>query len=99
MKPTTKEKVKKFLTPLVESIMREEESPRMLDPQELKVISQYVNGLSAVPSLRHSINDKTILNLADKVNSLRMEIMEYVEQNSNYKFYGKSPQGWKLVKK
>ena len=75
------------------------ESPEQLMSQDLKIISQYVNGLGAAPALRHSIDDKFILQKAEEINKLRIEIMNYVEENSAYRFYGKSPSGWKLVKK
>ena len=100
----TKEQEKK-LTPILKKLIKEvkqelkEESGKQLDSQELKVIVDYINGLSAVPHLDYSTNDVTIKTIANKIAELRIEMMNYVEDNSQYKFIGKSPKGWKLIKK
>ena len=95
-----KKRIKPLLKRLVMEVKNElSEAPEQLMPQDLKIISQYVNVLGAAPALRHSIDDKFILQKAEEINTLRIEIMNYVEENSAYKFYGKSPSGWKLVKK
>lgn len=69
-----------------------------LDTNEMKVILSFINSLSAV-TLRHSTNDDFIRQQEEKVRQIRMDIMHYCEENSIYTFYGKSPTGFKLVKK
>lgn len=86
------------IRPIVERLMTEENNS--LDSQDLKVALRLINGLSdGSVGLRHSTNDRGLLDFERKVSALRIEIMEYVEQNSQYTFYGKSPHGFKLVKK
>lgn len=85
-----KMKYKKIVTEMIKSQINES---TMLDSNELKVINTYVNGLGATPTLRYSTNDSFILQKAEEINKIRIEIMNYVEENSNYKFIGKSPQG------
>lgn len=95
-----KKRIKPLLKRLIMEVRSElKEAPEQLMSQDLKIISQYVNGLGAAPALRHSIDDKFILQKAEEINKLRIEIMNYVEENSAYRFYGKSPSEWKLVKK
>lgn len=92
-------KMKQVLKPIVEGILNEAPENEQLDSNELKIIARYVNGLGSTPTIRHSTNNKFILDAEQRINAIRMEIMNYVEENSAYKFYGKSPLGWKLVKK
>lgn len=91
--------LKKYINEVKREMMKEDVPSKMLDSNELKVISAYINGLSAAPHLDHATNDQTIKKIARQVSGLRIEMMRYVEENSNYKFIGKSPNGWKLVKK
>jgi len=93
-------KIKPLLTKLVNEVKQElKEETKQLDSNELKVIAQFVNSLGGVPNLSYSTNDAFIKQKEREIASIRIEIMNYVEQNSNYKFLGKSPNGWKLVKK
>lgn len=93
-------KIKPLLTKLVNEVKQElKEETRLLDPSELKVIAQFINSLSSVPHLAYSTEDAFIKQKEQEIGGIRIEIMKYVAQNSNYKFIGKSPNGWKLVKK
>lgn len=91
-------KMKRLLTPLVENIMNEADPSDFMDSQDLKKILDYVNALSSV-NLSHFIESKTIKDLEEQVRQIRIKIMQHVEQNSDFKFLGKSPSGFKLVKK
>lgn len=92
-------KLKNVLRPIVEGILNEAEPSSKLDSQEVKVIAAYINGLSSTPTIRYSVNDRNVLAITDKINALRMELMEYVKENSDYEYRGKSPFGWKWIKK
>lgn len=102
------EQIKKAIRPLVESILREEDPTQMgsgtapnkkLDAQEVKAIATFIDGMSTGSYLRHQTNDKTVLDIYDQVDSLRMKLMDYVKNNSDYEYRGKSPNGWKWIKK
>jgi len=83
---------------LVEDILKEDGG--MLDINDAKAALVMINGMSAgSDGLNYSTNDKGLKDYGNKVRELRIEIMEYVEKNSGYTFYGKSPNGFKLVKK
>lgn len=95
----SQQRMKKVLKPIVEGILNEAEPSSKLDAQEVKVIAAYINGLSSAPTMRYNVNDRNVLAIADKINALRMELMEYVKENSDYEYRGKSPFGWKWIKK
>lgn len=86
----------KLVTEMIKKQMNE---ATMLDSNELKVISKYVNGIGALPALQYVTNDPAIKKFQDQINSIRMEMMEHVATNSNYKFVASGSNGWKLVKK
>jgi hypothetical protein len=92
-------KLKKYLKPIVEGILNEKPTlNEAFDPNDTKWVLQYVNALASVP-IRHLTNDANIKQITDKIDLLRIELMRYVEDNTNYKFYGKSGTGWTLKKK
>lgn len=74
-------------------------SENSLDGSDVKVASDMVSGLSSVPNAGHRTNDSFLKQKYDEISRLRIAIMEYVEQNSGYKFAAKGGNGWKLVKK
>lgn len=86
------------LNSIIESIIREADLP-VLDGQDAKVAAGIVSAIAAAPYPKHSTNDKTIIAIWDKIDSARIELMRYVEDNSNYKFVDNGGRGWKLVKK
>lgn len=93
-------RLRPLLTKLVNEVKQElKEETKQLDVNELKVIAKFVNSLSAVPHLSYSTNDAFIKQKEREISEIRIAIMNYVEGNSTYKFLGKSPNGWKLVKK
>lgn len=93
-------RIKPLLTKLVNEVKQQlKEETKQLDSNELKIIVQFVNSLGAVPHLSTSTNDQFIKQKEREISGIRIEIMNYVEENSAYKFLGKSPNGWKLVKK
>lgn len=102
----TEQQVEK-LTPIIRKIVNEvktnlNEEQKMLDTYDLtalKTISKFVDGLAGLPSLRHATKDSNVREIEDQISALRIELMQYVEDNSGYQFIGKSPNGWKLVKK
>lgn len=63
-----------------------------------KVAMFMVNALSGL-NIDLKTSDEFLRDKARQLNDLRIEIMEYIEKNSNYTWYGKSPSGFKLVKK
>jgi hypothetical protein len=68
-----------------------------LDANEVKAILQYVNGMASMGNLKYSTNDKTIHEFQDKINETRMQLMSYVEENSQYKFTSSGSNKWKLT--
>ena len=102
------ERLKRAIKPLVESILREEDPMQMggsiapnkkLDAQEVKAIATFIDGMSTGSYLRYQTNDKTVLGIYDQVNTLQMELMDYVKNNSDYEYRGKSRGGWQWIKK
>lgn len=89
---------------VLESFIRTEvrknlrEGTTELDLQDAKLALQMVNHLSAV-SVRHNTNDVVLKQFEEEIASIRIQIMKYVEENSKFSFYGKSPNGFKLIKK
>lgn len=63
-----------------------------------KVAMDMVNALSGF-DVSHRVNDAFLKQKDEELRKIRIEIMEYIEKNSNYTWYGKSPSGFKLVKK
>jgi hypothetical protein len=68
-----------------------------LDANEVKAILQYVNGLGGLVNLNYSTNDKTIHGFQNKISETRMQLMSYVEENSQYKFTPNGSNKWKLT--
>lgn len=87
---------KQDLTEMIRKVVKEEID---FDGNDFKLILNYINSLASAPTLHHHINDKTLIDYDNQVKNIRIKMMEYVEQNSNYTFIGKSPSGFKLVKK
>ncbi len=88
-------KLQKLVTELIEKTLNE----GLRDAQDIKVALQAVNGLAqATSGLNHMTNDQELKRFAEQIRSIRIEIMEYVEQNSNYSFLG-TGRGFKLIKK
>lgn len=83
----------------VKRALKEMDETNMLDSNELKVITKYVNGLGTLPALNRFMNDTTLIGLDKEINNVRYKIMDYVSENSNYKFTANGPNTWKLVKK
>ena len=77
---------------MVKTVMTEN---TQVDVNVAKTILKYAHVISAAPHIEYSTNDQTLIELAQKVSTIRMEMMEYVEQNSQYEFIP-SGKGWKL---
>lgn len=92
-------KLRKKIRTLVEDVLKED-GKNSLDSNDLKVALRLINGMSeGSVGLDHATNDRGLKNFNERLIGLRIEIMEYCEKNSGYTFYGKSPYGFKLVKK
>lgn len=89
------------LKKLIQEVLSEEapQYPK-LDNQDAKVALEMVNGLAAGSAyVSNSTNDPELKKFSEEMRTLRISIMKYVEENSNYGWYGKSPHGFKLVNK
>ena len=95
MTPKQKKLIENYVRIKVKSMLKEEVG---FDGTDMKLLLGYINGLARNPSLNHSINDKTLISLDDKIRGLRIQMMKYIEENSDYKFLG-TGNGFKLVKK
>tara|TARA_R110000868_G_scaffold217359_1_gene467429 strand:+ start:1364 stop:1696 length:333 start_codon:yes stop_codon:yes gene_type:complete len=92
-------RLRKKIRSLVEDVLKEEPNSA-LDIQEVKAALVMINNMAAgSDGLNYKTNDKGLKELEKKIRDLRIELMNYVEQRSQYTFYGKSPNGFKLVKK
>ena len=97
--PTNKELLESKLRKMVKSVLKEADG-KELSPQDLKYALQVINAVSGVSQYRHAFGSKELINFLDKFSDLRVEMMNYIDDNnSQYSFYGKSPSGFKYVKK
>lgn len=88
--------LKVYAQRLTESALNED--LQNLDGNDLKVLMRYINGLSALGNL-FEINDKFLRSKASEISANRIEMMNYIEKNSDFNFDGSRGTGWKLVKK
>lgn len=98
MKTTKQKLVENKLRQLVKEVLNEEGGVA-LDSQDVKAANMIVQALSQVPSMGMLTNDKKLKELGDQLSRIRMDVMEYVEANSPYKYASKGGNSWKLVKK
>lgn len=79
----------------IKNILKEEFA--QLDTRDVKIALKFINAMyAATAELDYSTN-RELKSFADKVRNLQPEIMDYVEENSGYSFYGKRPSGFKVV--
>lgn len=90
--------MKKDAVKLVESITRKLLKEDQLDGNDAKVVADMVKALASVPYVGYRSNDKFLKDKYDEISGIRIELMKYLEANSNYKFVG-SGNSWKLTKK
>lgn len=58
-----------------------------------------VQALSEIVGVNRMTNDKKLKSIDDTLHGIRIDVMNYVEANSPYKYASKGGNGWKLVKK
>ena len=89
---------------IVENFIKNETKRMMkevnqLDHQDVKIALNLVNSLvQGTTSLEHQTNDPSLKSFSEHIRKIRIEIMNYVEDNSNFKFLGNG-KGFKLIKK
>lgn len=90
--------MKKDAVKLVESITRKLLKENQLDSDDAKVVADMVKALAALPYVGYRSDDKFLKDKYEELSGIRIELMKYLEANSNYKFVA-AGNGWKLTKK
>jgi hypothetical protein len=99
-KPTLRQKriVEHFVKKTTKTMMNEAKL-YLLDASDVKAGNKMVQDLSQVSGISMMTNDKTLKEFEYKISRLRMDIMEYIEENSDVKYTSSGNSKWKLIKK
>jgi predicted methyltransferase len=98
MSTTTKKILENKIRQIVNEVMAEADGA-YISPNQAKSVLQYVNMLGKLPTMQLITNDKKLIQITDQISRLRMDMVEYIEQNSQYKFVASGPNSWRLTKK
>lgn len=87
---------KQIVEKFVRNIIKEQDEP--LDGNDVKAMDGIVQALSKMPYPKHSTNDRFTHQAWERADQVRMDLMRYIKEKTNYDYIGKGS-GWKLVKK
>jgi len=96
MTPRQEKLIENYVRQKVKKMLKEES--QQLDSTELKPILDMINGMAKSSTVERATDNRELKQMLEQVIRLRIEIMTFVENNSQVKFLG-TGNGFKLVKK